>query len=172
VSTLQAKVSSPLRSYVSLSVSVAVLVAAGVFVSGVSEPRAIPTQYTLISTTTPPASPGIPLPPNEQGYVRVQTKSGSTSCSINAEVVACRTNANNWPIMPDGQHYHVASVNADGEFHWVNADLGLLEGKVTIDYQTYSAQGWTIVASPDGTKFINDRTGHGMSVNAQNVTPF
>ncbi|WP_156661600.1 hypothetical protein [Mycobacterium sp. 852002-51163_SCH5372311] len=161
-----------MRTYVSLSFSVGILVAAAVVVSGVSEPRATPPQYALISTATPPASPAIPLPPNDQGYVRVQTKSGSTSCSINAEVVACRTNTNNWPTMPDGQHYPVASVNADGEFHWVNADLGLLEGKVTIDYQTYSAQGWTIVASPDGTKFTNDRTGHGMSVSTQNVTPF
>jgi len=141
-------------------------------VSTESGPRATPSHYNLISTTPPAVPPAIPLTPNDQGYVRVQTKSGSTSCSINAELVACRTNANNWPTMPDGQHYHVASINANGEFHWVNADLGLLEGKVTMDYQTYSAEGWTIVASPDGTKFTNDRTGHGMSVDTQSVTPF
>ncbi|OBA82465.1 hypothetical protein A9W99_01860 [Mycobacterium sp. 1164966.3] len=161
-----------LRRLAPLGISIIALLAIGVSLSTRSGPEATSSKYHLISTATPPASPGIPLPPNEQGYVRVQTKSGSTSCSINAEVVACRTNANNWPTMPDGQHYHVASINADGEFHWVNADLGLLEGKVTMDYQTYSAQGWTIVASPDGTKFTNDRTGHGMSVDTQNVTPF
>lgn len=170
---MERKLRMPLRTSVPLGFSAVAFLAAGIVVTSTgSEPEATPSNYSLISTTAPPAAPAIPLPPNEQGYVRVQTKSGSTSCSINAEVVACRTNANNWPTMPDGQHYHVASVNANGEFHWVNADLGLLEGKVTLDYQTYSAEGWTIVASPDGTKFTNDRTGHGMSVSTENVTPF
>jgi hypothetical protein len=130
--------------------------------------------YSLISTTTPqpPAQPAIPLTPNDRGYVRVQTKSGSTGCSINSELVACQTSANDWPVNPNGQHFHTASVNADGEFHWAEADLGALEGRVTLDSQTYSAQGWTIVASSDSTSFTNARTGHGMSVSDQGVQPF
>ena len=144
-----------------------------VLVTGVgSGPGGTPGSYTLISTTTASAPPATPLTPNDGGYVRVQTKSGAVSCSINAELVACRTAANNWPTDSDGQHQHVASVKANGEFNWVKADLGLLEGKVTMDYQTYSAVGWTIVARSDGTKFTNDRTGHGMSVSVQSVTPF
>jgi hypothetical protein len=126
--------------------------------------------YRLISTSTPPAPPA--LAPNDRGYVRVETKSGSTRCSIAADLVACQTAADNWPGRPNGQHVHTASVSADGDFHWVNADLGALEGRVTLDYQTYSASGWTIAATSDGTTFTNVRTGHGMSVSDHDVQPF
>lgn len=140
-------------------------IAAGFAGGGVSE------GYSLISTSTPPA-PAIPLTPNGQGYVRVETKSGSTGCSINAELVACQTAANNWPTTPSGRNYHTVSVTSDGQLHWVEADLGALEGRVTMDFQTYSAQGWTIVATPDSTRFTSDRSGHGMSVSDQSVTSF
>jgi hypothetical protein len=132
----------------------------------------VPGGYSPISTSTPPPPPAIPLTPNGQGYVRVETKSGSTGCSINTELVACQTAANNWPTTPGGQHYHTVSVTANGQLHWVEADLGALEGHVTLDFQTYSAQGWTIVATPDATKFTNDRSGHGMSVSDRSVTSF
>lgn len=131
-----------------------------------------PGSYSLISTSTPPAPSAIPLTPNGQGYVRVETQSGSTGCSITAELVACQTAANNWPMTPGGQHFHTVSVTSDGELHWVEADLGALEGRVTLDFQTYSAPGWTIVATPDNTRFTNDRSGHGMSVSDQSVTWF
>lgn len=131
-----------------------------------------PGGYSLISTSTPPAPPAIPLTPNGQGYVRVESKSGSTGCSINTDLVACHTAANNWPTTPGGRHYHTVSVSSDGQLHWVEADLGALEGRVTLDFQTYSAPGWTIVAAPDSTRFISDRSGHGMSVSDQSVMPF
>ena len=60
---------------------------------------------------------------------------GSTGCSINSELVACQTSANNWPANgngANGQHFHTASVTAAGEFHWVEANLGALEGRVTL----------------------------------------
>ena len=126
----------------------------------------------LAAQAAPQPPPAIPLTPNAQGYVRVETKSGPIRCSINAELVACQTAAGNWPRRPDGQPFHVASINGNGELRWVDADLGALEGRVTLDYQTYSAQGWTIVAGPDSTTFTNDRTGHGMSVSNQTVESF
>lgn len=131
-----------------------------------------PVDYSLISTSEPPAPPTIQLTPNDQGYVRVATRSGSTRCSITTELVACQTSADHWPSRPNGQPFHIASINASGEFHWVVADLGALEGCVVLDYQTYRAQSWTIDATPEGTKFTNDLTGHGMSVNDQRVIPF
>lgn len=131
--------------------------------------NATPPNYSLISTSAPPAPSPIPLAPNDQGYVRIETKSGSTGCSINRELVACQTSSDNW--RSDGRLYHTASVSSGGEFHWVDADLGELQGHVTLDYQTYSAQGWTIVATSGGTKFTNDHSGHGMSVSDQKVTP-
>lgn len=140
--------------------------------SAVAVWNASPPNYGLISTSVPPAPPTIRLTPNDQGYVRVETRSGSTSCSITTELVACQTSADHWPSRPDGRPYRAASINANGEFNWVVADLGALKGRVLLDYQTYSAQSWTIDATPDGTKYTNDRTRHGMSVNDQRVTPF
>ncbi|MGD1257634.1 hypothetical protein ACKUT9_25785 [Mycobacterium seoulense] len=130
-----------------------------------------PGAYNLIATSIPQA-PTTSLTPNDRGYVRVQTKSGSTGCSINTELVACQTSADNWPIGPSGRHFHTASINANGDFNWVEADLGALEGRVTLDFRTYTAQGWTIVADSEATKFTNDRSGHGMSVSDESVTPF
>ena len=120
------------------------IMAAAAVLSAGHVPEVISPGYSLISTT-------VPLPPNDRGYVRVETKSGSTGCSINSELVACQTSANTWPVNPSGRHFHTASVNADGDFHWLEADLGALEGRVTLDYQTYGAQGWTILANSDGT---------------------
>jgi hypothetical protein len=126
--------------------------------------------FSLVSTTAPP--PPIPLTANDRGYVRVEINSGSTGCSINTELVACQTSANNWPVNATGQHFHTASVNTAGEFHWVDADLGALEGRVTLNTQTYTAQGWTIVVTSDGTTFTNGSSGHGMSVSDQSVKSF
>jgi hypothetical protein len=38
--------------------------------------------------------------------------------------------------------------------------------------QTYHANGWTIVANSDGTRFTNDATSHGMVVSIDTVEPF
>ncbi len=132
--------------------------------------NATPASYSLISTSVPHAQSPVPLPPNPQGYVRIVTQSGTTGCSINTEIVSCETSLDNW--RSDGRVYHTVSVTSSGEFHWVDADLGALQGRVNLDNQTYSAQGWTIVATPQDTKFTNDPSGHGMTVSDQNVTPF
>jgi hypothetical protein len=43
---------------------------------------------------------------------------------------------------------------------------------VTIDYRTYSAVGWTIDATSDGTRFTNQRTKRGMLVSIGKVESF
>jgi hypothetical protein len=44
-------------------------------------PRAASVGYSLISTSTPPTPPAIPLAPNDRGYVRVESKStGQLGC--------------------------------------------------------------------------------------------
>lgn len=125
-----------------------------------------------ISTPTPVAPPVVALMPNDQGYVRVESKSGNIRCSIAPDLVACQTPADNWPRHPNGRAFHCASVTAAGDFHWVDADLGALEGRITIDGQTYRAQGWTISAAADETTIMNDRSGHGMVVSTAEVQPF
>ncbi len=151
--------------------SVAAVIAAAAW-SAVAGWGTSPLDYNLISTSPPPAPPAIRLTPNNQGYVRVELPSGSTRCSITTDLVACQTSADQWPAKPDGRPFHAASIYANGEFNWVVADLGALEGRIPLNYQTYSAQGWTIEATPDGTKYTNDLTRHGMSVSDQRVMPF
>lgn len=43
---------------------------------------------------------------------------------------------------------------------------------VTLDYRTYSAQGWTIVATEAGTRFTNDDSSRGMFVSIERVDVF
>ena len=38
--------------------------------------------------------------------------------------------------------------------------------------QTYNFGGWSIAAGTDGTRFSNDRTGHGMFVSYETVYAF
>jgi hypothetical protein len=124
-------------------------------------------------TVTQPPNPSVPsagtvLPPNANGYVFIETKSGKTHCLIATDHVACEAEFTNAPII-SGQQAHDISVNRDGTSEWVIANLGLLEGRFTLDYQTYQALGWTIVADSTGTTFTNNQTHHGMFVTIDEV---
>jgi hypothetical protein len=55
--------------------------------------------------------------------------------------------------------------------NWIVGNLGDIP-VVTIDYRTYSAVGWTIVATSDGTRFTSHRTKHGMFVSIEKVETF
>lgn len=119
--------------------------------------------------TTPPAGV-IPLPPDHNGYVFIETKSGITRCQINKDTVGCEAPFTNSPLQ-DGEHANGVSISAGGNVQWVLGNLGAIP-TVTIDYKTYAAQGWTINATADGTRFTNDRTRHGMFVSVEKVTTF
>ncbi|WP_099024164.1 hypothetical protein [Mycolicibacterium palauense] len=110
------------------------------------------------------------LPPNDQGYVFVQTKSGKTRCQLNRETVGCESQFENSPDI-DGTPANGVSVTSGGSVHWVLGNLGNIPA-VTLDYRTYTAQGWTIDAEAGGTRFTNDATGHGMFVAVQGVESF
>ncbi|BCO38037.1 hypothetical protein MHEC_44700 [Mycobacterium heckeshornense] len=100
----------------------------------------------------------------------IETKSGKTRCQIDADSVGCEAPFTNSP-MTEGEHANGVNVTAGGAVQWVLGNLGAIPA-VTIDYRTYTAQGWTITASVDGTRFTNDRTGHGMFVSIDNVETF
>ncbi|WP_343601434.1 hypothetical protein [Mycobacterium sp.] len=119
-----------------------------------------------------PTAPGGPisLPPDDNGYVYIATKSGATRCQINAESVGCEAQFTDSP-MQDGQRANGVSVTAGGEVRWVLGNLGDIP-VVTIDYGSYEAQGWTIAAGESGTRFTNDRTGHGIFVSIEHVETF
>ena len=78
------------------------------------------------------------------------------------------------PMTDYGEHYHSAITDAAGNFHFGNGgNLGDSTNAFVLNYgQTYHFQGWTIVASSQGTRFTNDQTGHGMFVSIENTYPF
>ncbi len=130
-----------------------------------------PTQPTPAPTSAPQTPAGaIPLPPNDNGYVFIETKSGKTRCQIASGSVGCEAPFTNSP-MTEGEHANGVNITADGAVQWILGNLGAIP-TVTIDYRTYQAQGWTIAADVSGTRFTNDRTGHGMYVSIDNVHTF
>jgi hypothetical protein len=165
---------------------VAGLFMAGALVSGCSsiihgKPVASPSveatqpsfSKALPSPATPrPTPPGgtIPLPPNDKGYVFIETKSGQTRCQIDADNVGCQAQFTHSPLQ-DGEHANGVNITASGSVQWVLGNIGDFAA-VTIDYRTYGAEGWTIAASEDGTRFTNDHTGHGMFVNIEQVDTY
>ncbi|KAA1249940.1 hypothetical protein F0Q45_12315 [Mycobacterium simiae] len=128
-----------------------------------------PSQPTTPTSPTTPAG-AIPLQPDQNGYVFIETKSGMTRCQINKDSVGCEAPFTNSPIK-DGEHANGVHITASGTVQWVLGNLGAIP-TVTIDYKTYDAQGWTITATTDGTRFQNNSTGHGMFVSIDKVSTF
>jgi len=62
-------------------------------------------------------------------------------------------------------------LSSGGQISWVVGNLGDIPAQ-TLDYRTYSAVGWTIDASEDGTRFTNDSTGRGMVISVEGVEGF
>jgi hypothetical protein len=120
-------------------------------------------------SANPPAG-AIPLPPDHNGYVFIETKSGQTRCQINADSVGCEAQFTNSPVQ-DGERANGVNVTASGSVQWVVGNLGDIP-TVTIEYLTYDAEGWTIAASESGTRFTNKNTGHGMFVSIEKVDTF
>jgi len=145
--------------------------------AGATEPS-FPTARPSIPapTSTPPApsanppAGAIPLPPDHNGYVFIETKSGQTRCQIDADAVGCEAPFTDSP-MQDGERANGVNITASGSVQWVVGNLGDIP-TVTIDYRTYEAEGWTIAASESGTRFTNKNTGHGMFVSVEHVDTF
>jgi hypothetical protein len=138
-----------------------------------------PTVVTPPTTARPPTSAPLPspaVPPGaitlrpDSGYVYIETKSGKTRCQITIDDVGCEAQFANSPVI-DGMHANGVQLSADGQVRWLVGNLGDIPVD-TLDYRTYSAVGWTIVASSDNTRFTNDRTHHGMTVSVESVEVF
>jgi hypothetical protein len=137
-----------------------------------SQPSRTPPSTTKTPTPSPTAAPppaAEALPP-ENGYVFIETKSGQTRCQISAPEVACEAPFTNAPVV-NGLPANGVRVTASGRQEWVSGNLGDIP-VVTVDYRTYAAEGWTIVAGKDGTRFTNDATRHGMFVAIEGVEVF
>ncbi len=133
-------------------------------------PPTTPTPEPGPTATAAPPSGAETLPANEQGYVFVQTKSGKTRCQLNTEAVGCESQFENSPDV-DGHPANGVNVTSDGSVRWILGNLGNIPA-VTLDYRDYTAQGWDIAASAEGTRFTNRSTGHGMFVAVEGVETF
>jgi hypothetical protein len=127
-----------------------------------------PTEPSFPTSLSPPAAEV--LPPQDSGYVFIETESGQTRCQLDKQSVGCEALFTNAPLQ-DGVRANGVNLSADGNLAWIVGNLGDIP-VVTIDYRTYSAVGWTIVATPDGTRFTNQRTKHGMFVSIDKVEAF
>jgi hypothetical protein len=131
-------------------------------------------------------SGGIPLAQADSELVR--TESGKVRCDVQSDKVGCQylpgfpqapialqePQCRNTPC-PVGVHWDIANVTTAGTFTWMNGNIpgAHPENDVILNYgQTYDINGWTILPSSDGTRFTNDRTGHGMFVSIENVSSF
>lgn len=137
-----------------------------------SRPTAAPPKTVIPAPTSSPtvAAPGAEVLPPENGYVFIETKSGRTRCQLSTAEVGCEAQFTNSPVL-DGGHANGVRLTANGEVSWLVGNLGDIP-VVTLDYRTYSAVGWTINAGEGGTRFTNDRTGHGMTVSVDGVQAF
>ncbi len=129
--------------------------------------KPVPVSPLPAPSAAPPA--GHTLTP-QNGYVFVATKSGQTRCQLNTDAVDCESAFANAPTI-DGETARGVRVTAAGKLSWGVGNLGAIP-TVTIDYQTYSAVGWTILAGAEGTRFTNVGTGHGMFVSTAGVKAF
>jgi hypothetical protein len=134
-----------------------------------SRPTAAPPTKTA-TPSAPVSPPAAQVLPPQNGYVFIATKSGQSRCQLDEESVACEALFTNAP-MQDGVRANGVNVTADGSLSWIVGNLGDIP-VVTIDYRTYSAVGWTIDATGDGTRFTNQRTKHGMFVSIEKVESF
>jgi len=134
-----------------------------------SKPTAAPPK-TFTPAPSSPNAPGAEILTPENGYVFIETKSGRTRCQLNEDEVGCEAQFSNPPVV-GGVPANGVRVTTDGQINWVVGNLGDIP-VVTLDYQTYSAVGWTIDAREDGTRFTNDRTDHGMNVAIDGVQAF
>jgi hypothetical protein len=134
-----------------------------------SRPTTTTTTPTSTSAPTPPPA-GEVLPPSSSGYVYIETKSGQTRCQIDTDSVGCEAPFTNSPLQ-NGVRTNGVNLSADGRVQWILGNLGDIP-TTTIDYRTYSAVGWTIDATSEGTRFTNEATKHGMFVSIEKVDTF
>ena len=109
-----------------------------------------PTPAPQPTTPTSPTPGATALKPDQNGYVFIETKSGLTRCQINKDSVGCEAPFTNSPLQ-EGEHANGVHITSTGNVQWILGNLGNIP-TVTIDYRTYDAQGWTIVANKDGTR--------------------
>ncbi|GAB3136047.1 hypothetical protein GCM10027289_30900 [Tsukamurella serpentis] len=127
---------------------------------------------TETSSATPTAGSPVAIEDNGNGYTFMQTRSGKARCRVSETGAGCQLQfAQPVPRTESGDGANGVNVGSDGVLTYVLGDIGVAD-PVTLDYRTYTARGWTIVATEEATTFTNQRTGHGMIVNIYGARAF
>ncbi|TWS21869.1 hypothetical protein FK268_22810 [Tsukamurella sputi] len=118
------------------------------------------------------AATAIVLPDNGNGFTFIQTRSGRTRCQVSETSAGCQLVFDQpRPRTDAGEEANGVNVTSDGGLSYVLGNLGAID-PVTLDYKTYTARGWFIVANEYGTAFTHRTTGHGMVVSASGAKAF
>ena len=147
-----------------------------------TQPSTVPAQSAPPVATTPsPAPPPstrsqpapVTLPMDTYGQVHVRTVSGRTVCAITAGDVQCNVHfTRQLGPSENGMPVSGVGVTSRGEWQWLYGDPGDPD-YVTMTYGTvYSTIGWTITPTSQGTTFMNDATGHGMTISVDGFSTF
>jgi hypothetical protein len=129
------------------------------------------------SAAPPPARPQPPatvaLPMDPYGQVHVRTVSGRTVCAMTAGDVQCNVHfANRLGPVYNGMPVSGVGVNSRGAWQWLYGDPGDPD-YVTMTYGTvYNAMGWIVTPTTQGTTFMYDATGHGMTISVDGFSTF
>lgn len=144
----------------------------------------------LLAMAPPATADGGQYVRTQSGRVRCWVTSSGSGTGSNGPVVICEASGptsppwDQWentgflqaPMETPQIHCTGAVVDAAGKFSFqCGANIGGAhpESDLVLNYgQTYNVQGWTISSSPDGTRFTNGGTGHGMFVSIENTYPF
>jgi hypothetical protein len=126
----------------------------------------------VLATPLPAALADTTLQPDERGGVEFLSKDGELRCGITEEEVVCSSHHFKNPPLQDGQPTNGVIFHQDGAFRYAIGDSATPSDKLPrLDYGTYHAVGWTIVAADDGSlKFTYDALGRTMYVSLDKVT--
>jgi hypothetical protein len=124
--------------------------------------------WALVAPGVAAADEILPTAPN--GVTNIRTESGRTVCRIQGDAVNCTVQFVNPPLTGSGDVANSVTLNQNGTFTYLAADLGVSDPLHTIrNNQTYIANDWAVEAFSDGTRFTNNRTNEGFWVSVTDV---
>lgn len=123
----------------------------------------------VVMAPTASAEPGAPGPNflTQSHRVLCAVTPDSTIADPGVDAVVCQGD-----FTQPGAHFQ-AITHGDGKLEWQDANLAIDNPTTDMRYgQTYHRGNWTIFHDSSGTRFTDDRTGHGMFVSIENVYAF
>lgn len=103
----------------------------------------------------------------QSGRVLCAVTPDSTIADVGQDAVVCQG-----AFTQPGAKFQ-AMTTGDGTLQWQDANLAVDNPTTAMSYgTTYHRGNWTIYPDATGTRFTDDRTGHGMFVSIENVYAF